>query len=63
MAIVIPVSVGMGCWWRFCLVSKPMPGPTTLFVVVTFAANAFRQFEAVATLTKGGPAFASDTIV
>ena len=27
------------------------------------AANAFRVFETVATLTKGGPAFASDTIV
>ena len=40
-----------------------MLGPTTLFVLIVTAANAFRVFETVATLTRGGPAFASDTIV
>lgn len=40
-----------------------MLGPTTLFVLIVTAANAFRVFETVATMTKGGPAFASDTIV
>ena len=40
-----------------------MLGPTTLFVTVITATNAFRVFETVATLTRGGPAFASDTLV
>ncbi|OKL43349.1 carbohydrate ABC transporter permease [Pseudovibrio exalbescens] len=50
-------------WSSFWTVTWPMLGPTTLFVMVITAANAFRVFETVATLTKGGPAFASDTLV
>ena len=50
-------------WSRFWTVTWPMLGPTTLFVVVITATNAFRVFETVATLTRGGPAFASDTLV
>jgi multiple sugar transport system permease protein len=50
-------------WERFWTVTWPMLGPTTLFVAVVTAANAFRVFETVATLTRGGPAFASDTLV
>ena len=50
-------------WARFQTVTWPMLGPTTLFVLVVTATNAFRVFETVATLTKGGPAFASDTLV
>lgn len=50
-------------WDRFWIVTWPMLGPTTLFVMVVTAANAFRVFETVATMTSGGPAFASDTIV
>ena len=50
-------------WSRFWLVTWPMLGPTTLFVLIVTAANAFRVFETVATITRGGPAFASDTIV
>lgn len=50
-------------WTRFWTVTWPMLGPTTLFVVIVTAANAFRVFETVATMTRGGPAFASDTIV
>lgn len=52
-----------GGWSRFWLVTWPMLGPTTLFVMIVTAANAFRVFETVATMTQGGPAFASDTIV
>jgi multiple sugar transport system permease protein len=44
-------------------VTWPMLGPTTLFVVVVTATGAFRVFETVATLTRGGPAFASDVLV
>lgn len=50
-------------WSRFWIVTWPMLGPTTLFVLIVTAANAFRVFETVATMTRGGPAFASDTIV
>ncbi|SHN06405.1 carbohydrate ABC transporter permease [Roseibium suaedae] len=50
-------------WSRFWTVTWPMLGPTTLFVMVVTATNAFRVFETVATMTKGGPAFASDTLV
>ncbi|WP_116085475.1 carbohydrate ABC transporter permease [Tropicimonas sp. IMCC34011] len=52
-----------GSWSRFWTVTWPMLGPTTLFVMVVTATNAFRVFETVATMTKGGPAFASDTLV
>lgn len=52
-----------GGWSRFWTVTWPMLGPTTLFVLVITATNAFRVFETVATLTQGGPAFASDTLV
>ncbi|WP_298966789.1 sugar ABC transporter permease [uncultured Roseibium sp.] len=52
-----------GNWSRFWTVTWPMLGPTTLFVLVITATNAFRVFETVATLTQGGPAFASDTLV
>jgi multiple sugar transport system permease protein len=52
-----------GGWPRFWTVTWPMLGPTTLFVMVVTATNAFRVFETVATMTKGGPAFASDTLV
>lgn len=50
-------------WERFWTVTWPMLGPTTLFVAVITATTAFRVFETVATLTRGGPAFASDTLV
>ncbi len=50
-------------WERFWTVTWPMLGPTTLFVAVISATNAFRVFETVATITRGGPAFASDTLV
>ena len=50
-------------WDRFWTITWPLLGPTTLFVVVVTAARAFRVFETVATLTRGGPGFASDTLV
>ncbi len=50
-------------WDRFWTVTWPMLGPVTLFVTVVTATSAFRVFETVATLTQGGPAFASDVLV
>ncbi len=52
-----------GAWFRFWTVTWPMLGPTTLFVLIITATRAFSVFETVATLTEGGPAFASDTLV
>ena len=55
---------GADNWWdRFWTVTWPMLGPTTLFVLVVTATRSFRVFETVATLTQGGPAYASDTLV
>ncbi len=42
-------------WRRFLLVSWPMLGPVTLFVVVITLIRAFSDFEAVIVLTDGGP--------
>jgi len=50
-------------WERFWTVTWPMLGPTTLFVLVVTATRSFRVFETVATLTNGGPGFASDVLV
>lgn len=50
-------------WDKFWTVTWPMLGPTTLFVLVVTATRSFRVFETVATLTNGGPAFASDVLV
>ena len=50
-------------WEEFWVVTWPMLGPTTLFVMVITATRSFRVFETVATLTNGGPAFASDVLV
>ena len=48
---------------KFWVVTWPMLGPTTLFVLVVTATRSFRVFETVATLTNGGPGFASDVLV
>jgi multiple sugar transport system permease protein len=50
-------------WDRFCTVTWPMLGPTTLFVVTISVINAVKVFETVATLTQGGPAHASETLL
>ncbi len=50
-------------WSRFRLVTWPMLGPTTLFVTTISVINAVKVFETVATLTQGGPAKASETLL
>ncbi len=42
-------------WRRFLLVSWPMLGPVTLFIVVITLIRAVSEFETVAVLTDGGP--------
>ena len=48
---------------RFRVVTWPMLGPTTLFVVTISVINAVKVFETVATLTQGGPAKASEVLL
>jgi multiple sugar transport system permease protein len=48
---------------RFRLVTWPMLGPTTLFVVTIQMINAVKVFETVATLTQGGPGKASEVLL
>jgi len=50
-------------WSRFWVVTWPMLGPTTLFVITITVINAVKVFETVATLTQGGPAKASDVLL
>lgn len=48
---------------RFLIVTWPLLGPTTLFVVVISAIRSFRVFESVAVLTRGDPGGASDVLL
>lgn len=50
-------------WDRFTLVTWPLLGPTTLFVVVITTVRSIRVFDTVATLTQGGPNKASEVIL
>lgn len=50
-------------WDRFRLVTWPMLGPTTLFVVTITMINAVKVFETVATLTQGGPSKSSEVLL
>ncbi len=50
-------------WDRFCTVTWPLLGPTTLFVITITIINAVKVFETVATLTEGGPAHGSDVLL
>lgn len=50
-------------WERFRVVTWPLLGPTTLFVVVITAIRAFRLFDTVALLTQGGPGHVTDVLV
>lgn len=50
-------------WDRFALVTWPLLGPTTLFVVTVTAIRCLRVFDTVATLTKGGPNNSSEVLL
>jgi multiple sugar transport system permease protein len=50
-------------WSRFWVVTWPMLGPTTLFVLTITVINAVKVFETVATLTQGGPGKASEVLL
>jgi len=54
---------GVGSSWeRFRLVTWPMLGPTTMFVVVITALKALQVFDTVAVLTHGGPTQSTEVL-
>jgi multiple sugar transport system permease protein len=50
-------------WARFRLVTWPMLGPTTVFVVVITGIRSFQVFDTVHVLTKGGPSKSSEVLI
>ncbi|RVT99433.1 sugar ABC transporter permease [Rhodovarius crocodyli] len=50
-------------WERFRLVTWPLLGPTTLFVVTISLIRSVRVFDTVAVLTRGGPNKASEVLL
>lgn len=48
---------------RFFSVTLPLLGPTTLFVIVTSTITAFKVFDTVAVITRGGPRGRSDVLL
>lgn len=50
-------------WERFRLVTWPMLGPITLFVMVITSIKAFQVFDTVQVLTQGGPNKASEVLL
>ncbi|MFZ5917361.1 MAG: carbohydrate ABC transporter permease [Chloroflexota bacterium] len=54
---------GANSWQRFWKVTFPLLLPTTLYVLVTQTIGVFQVFVVVLLMTKGGPAYATMTIV
>lgn len=52
-----------GPWERFRLVTWPMLGPVTLFVVIITSIRSFQVFDVVHVLTKGGPNKATEVLL
>lgn len=50
-------------WERFRLVTWPLLGPVTMFVVVITAIRSFQVFDTVHALTKGGPVKATEVLL
>ena len=50
-------------WQRFTLVTWPMLGPVTMFVIIISAIRSFQVFDTVHVLTKGGPNKATEVLL
>jgi multiple sugar transport system permease protein len=57
------VDGAKSAWSRFRLVTWPLLGPTTLFVVTISMIRSLRVFDTVAVLTQGGPNKASEVLL
>lgn len=54
---------GAGSWDRLSQITLPLLKPTTMFVLVTQTIGAFQTFIVVQLLTRGGPAYSTQTLV
>lgn len=54
---------GAGRWWRFRSVTLPMLSPISFFLMVTSVLATFQAFDIQQVMTKGGPAFATTTLI
>ena len=54
---------GAGAWQRFRHITVPMISPTTFFIIILTIIGSFQAFDAVYTLTQGGPGRATSVIV
>jgi len=54
---------GANAWRRFISVTLPQLAPVTLFVLITCCVEAFKTFEQVKLMTKGGPMLRTSTVV
>ncbi len=54
---------GAGAWARFWNITVPMVSPTTFFVLIMSLIWAFQVFEESYIMTRGGPAYATTTVV
>ena len=52
-----------GVFDRLRIVTLPMLGPVTMFVVILTASRAFEVFDSVRVLTQGGPNYASEVLL
>jgi multiple sugar transport system permease protein len=48
---------------RFLTITWPLLGPTTMFVIVTTSITAFKVFDTVAVMTRGGPKGSSEVLL
>ncbi len=54
---------GAGTWQRFRYITFPLLSPTTFFIIVISIIASFQVFDFIYIMTKGGPAYATSTIV
>ena len=54
---------GASKWYSFKKITLPLLSPTTLVVSILATINAFKAYELIVTMTKGGPGYATKFIV
>lgn len=54
---------GASVWQRFRHITVPLISPTTFFIVILTIIGSFQSFDAIYTLTQGGPSRATSVIV
>lgn len=54
---------GASAWQRFRMITVPMLGPSTFFLLIMNVVYSFQVFDTVFVLTQGGPGHATDVLV